>query len=152
MQKVLGVINAVFLLHGGVLDTVDAVALTRRWSWGGSFLNAHCSSPVISSPPCISETGGITVEEEDDLLKAGLELGVDESVYDGIDCGVAEEEPVKGYLKGGVDLGRFIVCPDVEENVQSTAPDRQNANQQADDNRQNGHCCSNLLSVYSTLQ
>ena len=99
MQEVLSVVHTVFLLDR-VLDTVHTVALTGGGPGRRSlFLHAHRRSPIIGTSPSVCKTRGIAVEEEDDFLEAGLELWVDESVYDGVDCGMAEKEPVEGYLQ-----------------------------------------------------
>ena len=124
MQEVLSVVHTVFLLDR-VLDTVHTVALTGgRPGRRSLFLHAHRRSPVICTSPSVCKTRGIAVEEEDDFLEAGLELWVDESVYDGVDCGMAEKEPVEGYLQVRVYCREFFEGLRVEKDVEGTAPDR----------------------------
>lgn len=151
MEKVLSVIDATFLLDG-VLDAVHTVTLTGRRSRGGTFLYAHRSSSIIRSPASVGKAGRVAVKEKYNFLKAGLKLWVDESVYDGIHGGVAKEKPVKRYLKSWVYCGEFSVCSGVEQDVKSSTPDGENADQQTDNHSKHGHCSSYLLTVHSTLQ
>ena len=150
MEKVLSVVHTVLLLDG-VLDAIHAVALAGGRS-RRPLLYAHRRRSVVRTSPGVRETGRVAVEEEDYLLKAGLELGVDESVNDGIDGRMTEEQPVKGYLEGWVDGRGHVVRSDVEEDVEGSTPDRQDTDQETDNHRQHCHGRSYLLSVNSTLQ
>ena len=150
MEKVLRVVHTVLLLYG-VLDAIHAVALAGGRS-RRPLLHAHRRRSIVRSSPGVRETGRVAVEEEDYLLKAGLELGVDESVYDGVDGGMTEEQPVKCYLEGWVDGRGPVVGSDEEEDVEGSTPDRQDTDQETDYHRQHCHGRSYLLSVNSTLQ